>query len=573
MAAPAIWLYAHRSMLRLAPALLLAVLLLPLGAGLAATLLPAFGYLPAIGGTQPGLQPWRDLLAWPGLAQSVALTVWTGLAATLASLLSALAIGVLARRSRVALLVRAATAPLLATPHAALAIGLAFLVAPSGWIARLVSPWLTGWVRPPNIATVQDPFGIALIAGLWLKETPYLLLMILAALGQADPVATLRQAASMGYGPWRAWGLAVLPRLWPQIRLPVMAVLAFSLSVVDVGLILGPSNPPTLAILVLRGFADPDFGKWFPAAAGAVLLALIVLAALLLQWALVRALAAVGQRVARRGERGGAGGESDLAAGGLGVVMMLAGALSLVVLAIWSVTGAWRFPDAWPSDWSVGTWRAQEGSLAGASVTTLWLGAAATVLALALTVLCLENERRSGHVPGGKALALLYLPLLVPQIAFLFGLQTALVWLRIDGGAGAMVWAHLVFVLPYVFLSLADPWRALDPRYARSAAGLGASPARVFFRITLPLLGRPLLAAGAVGFAVSAGLYLPTLFAGAGRFDTLTTRAVTFAGSADRRVLAATALLQALLPLLLYLLAGGLPAWLARNRRGLATGS
>ena len=41
--------------------------------------------------------------------------------------------------------------------------------------------------------------------------------------------------------------------------------------------------------------------------------------------------------------------------------------------------------------------------------------------------------------------------------------------------------------------------------------------------------------AGAVGFAVSAGLYLPTLFAGGGRFVTLTTEAVTLASGGDRR--------------------------------------
>jgi putative thiamine transport system permease protein len=161
-------------------------------------------------------------------------------------------------------------------------------------------------------------------------------------------------------------------------------------------------------------------------------------------------------------------------------------------------------------------------------------------------------------------------PLLVPQIAFLSGMQQALLRLHLDGGAVALVWAHLVFVLPYVFLSLAEPWRALDPRLLRSAACLGASPWRVRLHVTLPLLARPLLAAAAVGFAVSAGLYLPTLFAGAGRVATLTTEAVTLASGADRRIVAATALLQAGFPLVFYALAVGLPSWRARRRRGLA---
>ena len=57
--------------------------------------------------------------------------------------------------------------PFLATPHAAMAIGLAFLIAPSGWIARALSPWATGWTLPPDVATVHDPAGIALILGLY----------------------------------------------------------------------------------------------------------------------------------------------------------------------------------------------------------------------------------------------------------------------------------------------------------------------------------------------------------------------------------------------------------------------
>ena len=46
---------------------------------------------------------------------------------------------------------------------------------------------------------------------------------------------------------------------------------------------------------------------------------------------------------------------------------------------------------------------------------------------------------------------LLYAPLLVPQIAFLFGVQIALVRLELDGTLLAVAWTHLVFVLPSPF--------------------------------------------------------------------------------------------------------------------------
>ena len=107
-----------------------------------------------------------------------------------------------------------------------------------------------------------------------------------------------------------------------------------------------------------------------------------------------------------------------------------------------------------------------------------------------------------------------------------------------------MIAAHTVFVLPYVFLSLGDPYRRLDGRYARVAMALGASDNRSFWRVRLPLLLTPVLTAAAVGIAVSVGQYLPTLLIGAGRVQTLTTEAVALAAGGNRRVIGIYALLQ-----------------------------
>jgi putative thiamine transport system permease protein len=148
-------------------------------------------------------------------------------------------------------------------------------------------------------------------------------------------------------------------------------------------------------------------------------------------------------------------------------------------------------------------------------------------------------------------------------------MQAVSIRLGLDASLIAVVWAHLVFVLPYVFLSLADPFRALDPRYARIAAGLGSTPARVFWRVKLPMLLRPVLIALAVGFTVSVDQYLATVFAGAGRIATLTTEAVTLSSGADRRVVAVVIALQAALPLLAFVLAFALPPMIYRNRAAL----
>jgi putative thiamine transport system permease protein len=556
-------------MLRAAPWLTAALFLGPIGAGLLGTLLPAFGWLPALGGGAFSLDPWRALLAAPGLPRALLLTIVTGFGATLLSCLIVIGFCAATQGSPLARRAQAALAPLLAAPHAALAIGFAFLIAPSGWLVRAVSPWATGWERPPDWATVNDPWGVALVLGLTLKEVPYLLLMAFAGLGQVPAAAAMRTGAALGYGPAMAWVKLVLPLLYPQLRLPILAVLAFSLSTVDVALILGPGAPPTLAALVLRWFADRDLAMWFPASAGAVLLLLVVLGAML-AWRVAERLAArLGPRWIAAGARGGEARWLRLGAPALMGALLAAGAGSLLLLLAWSLAGPWRFPDALPSGWTLATWRAQAGAIAGPALASLLVALAATLLALGLALACLEAGDRHGRGAARRVLALVWLPLLLPQLAFLFGWQVALVRLGLDGTLAGVVWTHLLFVLPYVLLSLADPWRALDPRHGRSAAALGASPWRVFAAVKCRLLLRPLLVAASVGIAVSAGLYLPTLFAGAGRVTTLATEAVTLAAGADRRVLGAWAALQALLPLAAYGLAVALPSWLDRDRRGM----
>ena len=555
-------------MLRFAPALALALFLAPIAAGLLGTLLPALGYLPAIGGARLSLQPWRDLVAYPGFAASLRLSLTIGLAATALSL--ALAVSLCAALSGIRLprLQRLLT-PVLAAPHAALAIGFAFLVAPSGWLARLVSPWLTGWTLPPPITTVHDPWGIAAVLGLTLKEVPYLVLMIGAAMNQLPVRPSLELARSMGYGRIAAWLKAILPQVYPQIRLPVYAVLAFSLSSVEIGLVLAPGSPPPLAVLAARWFADYDLQQYFPAAAAAILQLLLVVLAIALWHLAERVAACLGRVWIAHGRR--RGGETPVLLAGLAlaaVVVVLALA-SLLVLGLWSFATDWRYPDTLPAGWTLATWQRQATSLRPLASNTLLVGLVAACLAVALALACLENEQRRRHRPGAGALWVIYVPLLVPQIAFLFGSQVALVRGGLDGTLGAVIWAHLLFVFPYVFLSLADPWRSFDPRYARTAAALGAGPLAIFWRVKLPMLLKPVLAALAVGFGVSAGQYLPTLFAGAGRIATLTTEAVTLSSGGDRRVVGLYTLLAAFLPWLFYGAAITLPALLFRRRKGL----
>ncbi|WP_258801632.1 ABC transporter permease [Halomonas sp. DQ26W] len=560
-------------MLRLAPVLIVTLLVGPILAGLAMAVLPAFGYLPALGGTEFSLTPWRDLFAQPGLARSVTVSFVSGLATTMVSLSVVLLFLASASGSRLDRWIRRMVSPLLSIPHAAAAFGLAFLIAPSGLISRLISPGLTGWERPPDALIVQDPWGLSLMAGLIIKEIPFLLLMSLAALPQLDPERRVAMARSLGYRPTIAWLKVMAPALYPLIRLPVYAVIAYATAVVDVALILGPTLPPTLSVSILAWFNDPDLSRRFMASAGAVLQLGITAAALVVWWCLERGIACLGRRWVARGGR--QRGEQPLRLAGKGLILFatLTAFVGIGSLALNSVAGFWRFPDALPQGFTATHWIRALPSLTGPVASTVIIAAASTLIALALTLAALENEQRTGRHPvQGRllsALGLLYLPLIVPQIAFLFGLVVVMESLGSRPTHGLVIFGHLLFVLPYVFLSLSESYRRLDPRWSQLARTLGSSRNAVFWRVRLPLLLAPILTACAVGLAVSIGQYLPTQLLGAGRVPTVTTEAVALASGGNRRAIGVWALVQASLPLVGFIIAVGLPRLFWAKRRGM----
>ncbi|MEW5423676.1 ABC transporter permease [Amorphus sp. 3PC139-8] len=556
-------------MLRLGPAITLALLIGPVAAGLAGAALPAFGYLPALGGNTLSLAPFRALFAEPGLTTSVALSLWTGLASALLATTITLLFLAGWSGTRTFFWMRRMLSPLLALPHAAAALGLALLISPSGFLMRLFSPWATGFARPPDLLIVHDPAGLAVIAALVAKEVPFLLLMALAALPQTDADRLTRVAASFGYGRISGFAFAVLPRLYPQLRLPIFAVIAFATSNVEVALVLGPTTPAPLAVRLVTWMGDPDLARRFAASAGALLQIAVTGAALLLWLAFETLVKTIGCAMVRSGWRYRRDGGLRGIGAALALVCAAAIGLGLLCLAIWSVAAVWRFPDALPTHWTFAAWRDQAGATTGLTATTAAIAALATLAALLLALTCLENESRRARPPGRRALALVYVPMVVPQVSFLFGLQVLLLAAEFTPSLATVAFAHLVFVLPYVFLSLGDPWRALDPRYGQVATALGTRPWTVFFRVRLPLLAPAVLTAAAVGFAVSVGQYLPTLLIGGGRIATVTTEAIALSAGGSRRLVGVYAVLQMVLPMLGFMVALAVPAIVFRNRLGM----
>ena len=530
------------------------IMIVPVILGVMGAVLPAFGFFPPLGGEALSLQPFADFFALPGIHHAILLSLMTGLVATVLSCGLALILPGLLYGTRFFGLMRRYLAPILSLPHVTVAVGLLFLLQPSGWMMRLISPGLTGWERPPIWGIAHDPYGLGLILGLVAKEVPFLVLLVLAALSQINTRPLLTVGRSLGYGPMASWMYLIVPALWPRLRLAMIIVLVFSMSVVDMAVVLMPSTASPLSVRLLTLYQDADLAMRFPASAAAMVQILLVGVALVISAGGLGLIKSLSGHLAFTGTR--------FSSSGLGVfkplVLIMAvlpsmlAVLGLIAAGLWSLANRWRFPSAFPDAWTTRHWSAVFGGLGDVLITTLTLGMVASGLAVVLAMIWLS---RHSSKSASMAEKWFYLPLLLPQAGFLFGVQVMLLWMGLDGTWLALIWAHLLFVLPYVWLSLAPSWRSFNTQWLVLAASLGASPWRRFYRVQLPILLLPVLTSFAVGFSVSAALYLPTVFASNGRITTLTVEAVTLAEGSSRSQLGVATGLQMALPLVIFLLA------------------
>ena len=513
--------------------------------------------LALIEGTQA--EAWRALLADASslrlLASSTLLSLFTALSSTLIALGLALWLTTHLHGTRAWQRLANALGALLAVPHAAFAIGLALLLMPAGLLARMLAP-LFGWAAPPDWPTVNDPRGLGLIIVLVAKETPFLLWNIAALLARPELALQLRgwlaEGRTLGYAPRALWWRVLWPLLLPRLAWPLLAVLAYALTVVDLALIVGPASPPTLAVLAWQNLADGDVLRNAQGAAMALLLGAVLLLLALLLAALARASAAAWQRRVVRAVRapladGTASRVATLAAAAL---VALYGVVAGLLLAS-SVTGVWTFPSLLPQQWTVQAW-----SAVADGADHVMLTAALAVVAASVALLLVVAWFEAAPAPWDRrVMPLVLAPLVVPGLALMVGLYRLALPLQLDGTLLGLAWVHLLATLPYVFVVLAPAWRSFDRRYELTALALGRSRLAFWWQVKWPLLRAPIASALAVGFAVSVAQYLATQFIGAGRFATVTTEAVTLASGGQRHTAAAFAVLQALLPLLGFALA------------------
>lgn len=568
---------------------LLLLLCIPVLAGLVGVIFPALGYFPAIGANAFSTQVFATLFDLPDIWQMMWLSLFTGVGSTLLAVIAAFCILATFYQSSLLGKIQGVLSPFLVFPHAAAAISLLFVVSPSGIFAavttRLNAYFSHAFTTPfvneisemalpaANDGTLlYDSLGLSILIALSLKELPFILLMTLSVMSQPlvkkKLTGYVKVGTALGYSPTASFFKLVLPTIFSQIKLPLLAVLVFATSNVEIPLILGPNNPSTLAVAIMHWFNHIDLSMRLLASSAAVVQVAVSAVAVVLFLGIERLVAYTGKRSLSGGNRYFA--DTALRACGFTVMAVYIILICTVVytVVVYSFAKQWHFPLLLPEGLTLLHWNTATSALTTPLINTLLLGVLVSTTSLVLVLFTLESEQlKPARAVAENAFSVsLFLPLLVPGVAFLYGL----VWFQQLVFQNA-VWfhtyvAHMVYVLPYVFLSMAVAYRKFDNRYAMVAQSLGKTPWQVFYHVKLPSLFSAIMVAWALGLAISFSQYLPTLLVSGGTLPTVTTEAVASVSGSSTRLTAVYVIIQAVMPLIGFMIAWYMPAVATRRR-------
>jgi len=409
-------------------------------------------------------------------------------------------------------LLRALTAVPFVLPTLVVAAAFSALLGPRGWL-NLALMAAFGLTAPP--LSFVNSLGAILVAHVFYNTTIVLRLVgdFWSHLDPRLPAA----ARVLGASPLRtAWHIT-LPLLAPAIAAASLLVFIFDFTSFGVILALGG---PTFATLETEVYRQTVFQFNLPVAAVLALVQLACTLALTVVYTRLSERVTVPQslRAARETRRALRTWRQRLGAGLLVSVLALLLVAPLAALAARSLVlepgqggpSAYRFSLAFYQALSINP----NNSIfyvppLAAVANSLLIAAATVVLALALglpTAWVLASRQGRERLTAGLD-ALLMLPLGTSAVTLGLGFIVALNRPPLDLRASPVLLplAHTLVALPFVVRSLAPALRSIRPRLRQAAAVLGASPARVWREVDLPLVGRAVLVAATFAFTISLG--------------------------------------------------------------------
>ena len=493
----------------------------------------------------------KPFLAYQGLSVSVFMTLFSAIFSTLISLYIAFMVYSQYHLSRRLQSFEKFLAALLSLPHLAIALGLVFLFSDGSLF------FADQGLPRKGLST--------LIMAIVIKEVPFFLL-IFSVIGRQLPIKYwLLQGKALGYQDYRCWWFLVFPPLLKQSRLALLAATAYTLSVVDVSLLVGPNIPELFAVSVYRwqsSFAagDQSLAFW----SNALLLILLAVSVFIL-YAHEKFAFAGCKALATQGSRFHIGKINPVFKAWLPMLGLLT-AMMVVVFALWSFGFNWHTDSSSFTQLSIRLWQDEWLFFALPLQNSLLIASLAGLLGVALALLALELQRqKERYWPDYYWL----LAIILPQLSMVLGWQIMHIWSQGGYHSGWIVLSHLPFTFAYAYLVLKGPFQNVEPGYELLAASFGYSSWQSWWQVRFRLLLPAIFTAFAIAFSVSIAQYIPTLMIGAGRVTTITTEAVAIGTGSQQDLIALYVLLQSILPFIAFFVA----ALLARRFRGSVGGN
>lgn len=194
----------------------------------------------------------------------------------------------------------------------------------------------------------------------------------------------------------------------------------------------------------------------------------------------------------------------------LTVLFLVAPLLAILPLAFTSsVILTYPIP-AWSMRWfeelfTADAWRR-------AIINSLIIGTGTTALATVLGTTASLGLRNRLLFLRGSFRTLFLLPMVVPAVVLGVGLQVLLARFGLINSYAGVIIAHTVVAVPFVIVSVTGALTGIDRRVELAAQSLGAAPATVFRRVTLPLAMPGVLSGAVLAFATSLDEVVLTLF-------------------------------------------------------------
>ncbi len=138
-----------------------------------------------------------------------------------------------------------------------------------------------------------------------------------------------------------------------------------------------------------------------------------------------------------------------------------------------------------------------------AVVNSLIIGLSATLLATCLGTLAAIGVWRSPRPLANTVTALMLSPIVVPIVVTAIGTYYFYARLGLVGTYTGLILAHAALGAPFVFVTVTATLASFDETLLKAGASLGASPARVFRMIMLPLILPGVVSGAIFAFATS----------------------------------------------------------------------